>query len=152
MIMIHVDDLFLIGDEKLIAGCKREITTKFDMKDLDLMHYLLGLEVWQRPNEIFLNQGKYTIEILTIFEMMHCKSMATPMITNLKLLNESSSNLVDPTIYKRLIGSLMCLVNTKPDICFAVNALSQYMVELRHVHWIEANHVLRYPREVKLHG
>jgi hypothetical protein len=117
------------------------------MKDLGLMHYFLGLEVWQRPDEIFLSQGKYTVEILQRFRMMDCKSMATPMVTNLKFLSDSSSDLVDPMMYRQLIGSLMYLVNTRPDICFAVNTLSQYMVEPRHVHLVAAKHVLRY-----LHG
>jgi hypothetical protein len=79
--------------------------------------------------------------------MMDCKSMATPMVTNLKLLSDSSSDLVDPTMYKELIRSLMYLVNTRPNICFVVNTLSQYMVEPRHVHLVAAKHVLRY-----LHG
>jgi hypothetical protein len=100
--------------------------------------------VWQRLNEIFLSQGKYTVEILQRFGMMDCKSMATPMVTNLKLLSDSSSYLVDPTMYKQLIGSLMYLVNTRSDICFTMNTLSQYMVDPRHVHWIESKHVLRY--------
>jgi len=72
--------------------------------------------------------------------------MATPMTINLKLLSDSSSDLVDPTMYRQLIGSLMYLVNTRPNICFAVNALSQYMVEPRHVHWMAAKHMLRYLR------
>jgi hypothetical protein len=70
---------------------------------------------------------------------MNCKSMATPMLTNLKLLSDSSSDLVDPTMYRQRIGSLMYLVKT-----YAVNALSQYMVEPRHVHWMAAKHMLRY--------
>jgi hypothetical protein len=136
-----LDDLFLTGDEKLTDGCKRELTSEFEMKDLDLM----GLEVWQRPDEIFLSQGKYTVEILQRFRMMDCKSMATPMVMNLKLLSDSSSYLVDPTMYRQLIGSLMYLVNTRPDICFAVNTLSQYMVEPRHVHWIASKACVEVP-------
>jgi hypothetical protein len=111
------------------------------------MHYFLGLEVWQSPDEIFLNPGKYIVEILQRFGMMDCKSMATPMVVNLKLLSDSSSDLVDPTMYKQLIGSLMYLVNTRTDICFAVNTLSRYIVEPRHVHLVAEKHVLRY-----LHG
>ena len=106
------------------------------MKGLGLMHHFLRLEVWQRSDEIFLSQGKYTVEILQIFGMMDCKSMATPMVTNLKLLSDSSSYLLDPTMYKQLIGSLMYLVNTRSDICFTMNTLSQYTVDPRHVHWI----------------
>jgi hypothetical protein len=59
-----------LWDEKLIDGCKRELTSKFKMKDLGLMHCFFGLEVWQRPDDIFLSQGKYIVEILQRFEMM----------------------------------------------------------------------------------
>jgi len=114
------------------------------MKGIGLMHYFLGLEVWQRDGEIFLNEGKYTVEILKRFGMLDCKSMATSMNSNLKLLCNDTSEPFDPTVYKQVIRSLMYLVNTKPNTCFAVNALSQYMVEPRHVHWIAAKHVLRY--------
>ena len=114
------------------------------MKDLGLMHYFLGLEVWQRPEGIFLNQGKYVVEILKIFDMLDCKAMATPMDTNLKLLSNKSSESVDVTLYRQIIGSLMYLTNTKPDICFAMNILSQYLVEPRCVHLVAAKHVMRY--------
>ena len=70
--------------------------------------------------------------------------MATPMDSNLKLLADDSSELVDVTQYSRIIGSLMYLTNTRPDICFAVNTLSQYLVQLRRVHLIAAKHVMRY--------
>jgi hypothetical protein len=70
--------------------------------------------------------------------------MTTPMIANWKKLHASESQLVDSTLYRQLIGSLMYLVNTKPNICFAVNTLSQFMVEPRRVHWVVAKHVLRY--------
>jgi len=134
ILVLYVDDMFLTGDDKLIDECKREFTSYFKMKDLGLMHYFLGLEVWKSPDEIFLSQGKYTIEILQIFEMMDCKSMATPMVMNLNLLSDSYSYLFDPMMYKQLIRYLMHLVNTNPDIFFAVNTLSQCMVEPRHVH------------------
>ena len=58
ILVLYVDDLFLTGDEHQIARCKRELTSKFEMKDLGLMHYFIGLEVWQRSDEIFLSQGK----------------------------------------------------------------------------------------------
>jgi hypothetical protein len=95
-LILYVDDLFLIGDEKLIVMCKRELASEFEMKDLGLMHYFLGLEVWYRSDEIFLGQRKYTMEILQRFRMMEYKSMTTPITINLKLLNDSSSDLVIP--------------------------------------------------------
>jgi hypothetical protein len=69
------------------------------------------------------------------FDMMDCKSMATPMETNLKKLSDSASDsdLVDPTMYRQWIGSLMYLVNTRPDIFFAESTLSQYLVEAKAV-------------------
>ena len=88
------------------------------MKDLGLMHYFLGLEVWQSLERIFLNQGKYTVEILKRFDMLECKPMNTPMEAKLKLLVDTSSDLIDATLYRQIIGSLMYLTNTRPDICF----------------------------------
>jgi hypothetical protein len=90
------------------------------MKDLGMMHYFLGLEVWQRPNEIFLNQGKCTVDILERFIMMDCKAMPTPMVMNLKLLSDTYLETVHATMYREMIGLLMYLTNTRPDICFAV--------------------------------
>jgi hypothetical protein len=92
----------------------------------DLMHYYLGLEVWQSPKKIFLNQGKYVVEIIKSFDMLECKSMNTPMETNLKLLVDTLRELVGATLYRQIIGSVMYLTNARPDICFA---LSQYLVE-----------------------
>jgi hypothetical protein len=83
---------------------------------------------------------------------MDCKSMTTPMTINLKLLSDKSSYLVDPTMYIQLIGCLMYLVNTRPNICFTMNTLSQHMVEPRHVHWMAAKHMLRYLRGTVAYG
>ena len=105
------------------------------MKDLGLMHYFLGLEVWQISEGIFLNQGKYVVDILKRFNMLECKAMATPMDSNLKLLVDESLELVDVTHYTQIIGSLIYLSNTGPNICFAMNTLSQYLVQLDGFTW-----------------
>jgi hypothetical protein len=70
------------------------------MKDLGLIDYFLGLEVWQSQKRIFLNQGNYTVEILKIFDMLECKSMNTPMEMMLKLLVDTSSKFIDATLYR----------------------------------------------------
>jgi hypothetical protein len=102
ILILYVDDLFLTGDEELIAWCKRELTLEFKMKDIGLMHYFLGLEMWQRQGEIFLAQGKYIVDVLKRFGMMDCKSMSTLMVTNLRNLHDfdTGSDLVDPTMYR----------------------------------------------------
>jgi hypothetical protein len=103
ILLLYVDDLFLTEEEKLITECKKKIATEFEMKDLDLMHYFLGLEVWQSPERIFLNQRKYAVEILKRFDMFECKSMNTPMETKLNLLVDTSSELIDATLYREII-------------------------------------------------
>lgn len=125
ILVFYVDDLFLTEVEKLILECKRKLASEFQMKDLGMMHYFLGLEVWKRLDEIFLSHGNYILEILRIFGMMDYQSMAIPMVTNLKKLVDfaSESNLVDPTMYRKLIRSLMYLVKTKPNVFFVVSAL-----------------------------
>ena len=92
-----MDDVFLTGNEKQIVECKKKLTEEFEMIDLGLMHYFLGLEVWQSLEGIFLNRGKYAVEILKRFDMLDCKAMTTPMDTNLKLVSHESSELLDVT-------------------------------------------------------
>ena len=77
--------------------------------------------------------------------MLECKVMATPMDSKLKMLADDSLELVDVTYYRQIIGSLMYLTNSRPEICFVVNTLSQYLVQPRRVHdLVTAKHVMRY--------
>eukprot|EP00253_Pinus_taeda_P031734 PITA_31734 len=78
--------------------------------------------------------------------MEEYRPMATTMITNWKKIDASEDKDVDPTLYRQLIGSLMYLVNTRPNICYADNTLSQFTVEPKRVHWAAAKHVLRLGR------
>jgi len=145
ILVLYVDDLFLTGANPLIHKCKRELASEFEMKDLGLMHYFLGLEVSQKPREIFLSQGKYVVKILQRFGMVHCKPVTSPMELDFKKLSSSTVGpvLQNATEYCQLIGVLMFLVNSRLDICFAVNTLSQHMVEPHHTHWIGAKNLLR---------
>ena len=131
ILLLYVDDLFVTGMDGLITDTKRKLAAKFEMKDLGMRHYFLGMEVWQSTDGIFLGQGKYVVEILKRFGMMDYKALATPMASNLNLLSDDSSKSVDATMYHQVIGSLMYLTNTRPDIFFAVNTL-------RHVHLMVA--------------
>ena len=78
--------------------------------------------------------------------MMDCKAITTHMASNLNLLRDASSKVVDATMYHQMIGSFMYLTNTRPDIFFDVNTLSQFLTDPRHVHLITAKHILRYLR------
>jgi hypothetical protein len=103
ILVLYPDELFLIGEEKFIIDCKKKLAAEFEMKYLCLMHYFLVLEVLQSPEKILLNQGKYAVEILNMFYMLECKSMSTPIETKLKLLVDTSLELVDVTLYRQII-------------------------------------------------
>lgn len=82
ILVLYVDDLILTGDESLIQDYKEDFAKEFEMKDMGLMHYFLGLEVWQGDGEIFMGQGKYITKILRRFHIQDCKPMATTLVTN----------------------------------------------------------------------
>ena len=133
----------MIEEDELIKDARRRLDTKLDMKYLGVMHYFLGMEVWKNANEIFLSQEKYAVEILKKFIILYRKAITTPMASNLKLLCDASLETVDATMYHQMIYSLMFLTNTRPDICFVVNNLNQFLMDLRHAHLV-AKHAVRY--------
>ena len=106
ILVFYVDDLFLTGADPLIHQCKRELASEFEMKELELMHYFLGLEVWQRPGEIFLSQGKYVVKLMVRFGMVHCKYVSRPMELNFKKLSGNAAGpvLANPTEYRQFVG------------------------------------------------
>eukprot|EP00253_Pinus_taeda_P033822 PITA_33822 len=148
ILVLYVDDLFLIGDDPFIHQCKRELGSEFEMKDLGLMHYFLELEVWQKQGEIFLSRAKYIVKLLERCGMVDCKFMSISMELNFKKLCGSAVGLglAKSSEYPQVVGALMFLVNSRLDISFAVNTLSQFVVEPHHIHWIAAKNLLRYLR------
>jgi hypothetical protein len=154
ILVLYVDDFFLIGEENIIAHTMRDLSVEFEMKELGLMHYFLVLEVWQKPGKIFLSQNKYAVDVLLIFGMLECKFMTTPMVSNMKKLHDQATGSYpeDPTVYHHIIGSLMNLVHTKPNFFYGVNSLIQFMCEPKHIHRVVFNHVLRYVQGIIAYG
>lgn len=95
----------------MIQDCKEDLAREFEMKDMGLMHYFLGLEIWQGDCEIFVGQERYTTKILQRFNMQDCRPIATPLVTNWRKVDVSRAERVDATVYKQHIMSLMYLVN-----------------------------------------
>eukprot|EP00253_Pinus_taeda_P034041 PITA_34041 len=141
-----------MGDDELIKSCKKDLAREFEMKDMGLMHYFLGLEVWQRDGEVFVSQGNYANEILRRFHMDMCKPMETPLADNWRKEDSTSGEEVAAIVYWQLVGSLMYLVNTGPNLCFEVNQLSQAMVQPTKLYWKATKHVLRYLRGTIQYG
>ena len=112
IIVLYVDDLILTGDEQLIRSCKEDLAREFEMKDMGLIHYFLGLEVWKGDGELFVSKGNYSNEIIQRFQMDSCKPMEIPLVTNSRKEDATPSEEADAIVYQKLVGSVMYLVST----------------------------------------
>jgi hypothetical protein len=145
IIGVYVDDLVITGAlQKDIKLFKAEMGKAFNMSDLGLLHYYLGLEVKQSSDGIFLSQGAYARKILDRSGMVDYNPCQFPMEPCLKLSKKSSEHVVGKTMYRSIVGSLGYLVNTRPDIAFAVGCVSWFLEDPRDDHLVAAKHILRY--------
>ncbi|CAL1361578.1 unnamed protein product [Linum trigynum] len=142
---LYVDDLIFTGNcTAMFDEFKKSMNSEFEMTDLGLMHYFLGIEVAQTEAGIFLCQKKYVGEVLEMFQMHQNNPAATPAVVGLKLHKDQGGKLVDSTMYKQIVGSLMYLTATRPDIMYAMSLISRYMENPIELHLLEAKRILRY--------
>ncbi|XP_066324314.1 uncharacterized mitochondrial protein AtMg00810-like [Miscanthus floridulus] len=128
---VYVDDLIVIGTHaEDIDNFKREMAACFQMSDLGVLSYFLGIEVKQEE-ALTLGQSAYTSKLLERSGMAECKPCVTPMEERLKLTKASTTVKVDTTLYRSIIGGLRYLVHTRPDIAFAVGYVSRFMEDPR---------------------
>ncbi|GJW89398.1 retrovirus-related pol polyprotein from transposon TNT 1-94 [Tanacetum coccineum] len=97
-----------------------QMTTKFKMLMMGQMSFFLGLQISQSPRGIFINQSKYASEIVKKYGMLTSDSVDTPMVEKSKLDEDLQGNPVDATLYRGMIGSLMYLTSSRPDLIYAV--------------------------------
>ena len=103
---------------------KTILKKKFEMIDLGLLHYFLGLQVLQTNEGIFLSQSKYVGDLLRLFHMDDCKPTPSPFQSGIKISTTYTSPEVDDTLYYQLVGSLLYLTHTHPDLSFAVGLVA----------------------------
>nr|XP_048320128.1 secreted RxLR effector protein 161-like [Ziziphus jujuba var. spinosa] len=118
----------------------------FEMSDLGVMNYSLGIEIYQFSHGMFLSQKKYTVELLKKFDMEKCNPVDTPIVYNQKFELEDGAAKIEVSTYRSLIGSLLYLCASRPDIMFSVSLLSRFMHAPSHMHYSAAKRVLRYIR------
>lgn len=143
VVVVYVDDLLVTGSSlKLIESFKQEMAAKFEMSDLGLLTYYLGIEVLQGEDGIILKQDRYARRILEETGMATCNPTHIPMEMNSKFSKAPDERSVDEKEYRRSIGCLRYLLHTRPDLSFSVGLLSRYMQEPKESHAAALKQVL----------
>ena len=155
IIAIYVDDLNIIGTSNAIEDVVAMLRCQFEMKDLGLTTFCLGLQIEHLSNGILLHQSSYIHKILKRFSMDQAHSIRTPMVVRsldpsrdpFRPRSSNESALGPQYPYMAVVGALMYLANcTRPDISFAVNLLARYSHDPTRRHWIGIKQIFRYLR------
>ncbi|GJW65593.1 retrovirus-related pol polyprotein from transposon TNT 1-94 [Tanacetum coccineum] len=147
LVQIYVDDIiFGSTNPKFLKRFEKLMHSRFEMSLMGEMKFFLGLQIHQSPRGIFINQAKYTLEILKKHGMEKGQSIGTPMATKPKLDADLSGEPVDQTDYRSKIGSLMYLTSSRPDIVQAVCYCARYQARPTEKHLKEVKRIFRYLR------
>ncbi|KAK2975560.1 hypothetical protein RJ640_011573 [Escallonia rubra] len=145
ILIVYVDDIILTGDDyEEMNRLKIILTKEFEIKDLGKLKYFLGMEVARSNKGISISQRKYTLDLLKETGMLGCKPVDTPMDPICKLGRKEGSSTVDKGRYQRLVGRLIYLSHTRPDIGFSVSVVSQFMNDPTEEHLDAVYRILRY--------
>ncbi|XP_022864187.1 uncharacterized protein LOC111384166 [Olea europaea var. sylvestris] len=143
ILIVYVDDIILTGDNILeLERLKKNLPTEFEIKDLGQMRYFLGMELARSKKGISVSQRKYVLDLLTETCMLGCKSSDTPIDQGRK--GEDTGKSVEKDRYQRLVGKLIYLSHTRPDIAFAVSVVSQYLHSPKEAYLEAVYRILRY--------
>lgn len=144
ILIVYVDDIILTGDDIVeMERLKKNLTKEFEIKDLGALKYFLGMEVARSKKGIVVSQRKYILDLLEETGMSGCRPADTPMELNAKLW-EKGSVPVEIGRYQRLVGKLIYLAHTRPDIAFSVSVVSQFMHSPYEEHLEAVYRILRY--------
>jgi hypothetical protein len=145
VVLLYVDDMVITGnDETTINDLKKFLNSCFKIKDLGMLKYFLGIEVARSKAGITICQRKYTLDILEEAGLLGAKPAIVPMEPDLVLTENGSEALKDPSRYRRLLGKLIYLTISRPEITYSVNTLSQFMQEPKVHHMKAAHQLLQY--------
>lgn len=152
LLLLYVDDMIITGDDKDgIRDLKSFLNQHFEMKDLGHLSYFLGLEVTSASDGYCLTQAKYATDLLSRAGLTDSKIVPTPIEANVKFTPTDDVPLDDPTLYRQLVGSLIYLTVTRPDIAYAVHIVSQFMSAPRTTHYAAVLRILRYIKGTLFH-
>ncbi|GJV86895.1 retrovirus-related pol polyprotein from transposon TNT 1-94 [Tanacetum coccineum] len=130
LVQIYVDDIiFASTDPSLCETFSEIMCSKFKISMMGKMSFFLGLQIFQSPRGVFLNQSKYALEIIKKYGMEMSDPVDTPMVEKSKLDKDPQGKAVDPTRYRGMIGSLMYLTSSRPDLVFVVYMRARYQAK-----------------------
>lgn len=153
LFLLYVDDMIITGDDLLgISTSKSFLQQHFEMKDLGNLGYFLGLKVLSNSTRYYLSQAKYTSNLLVRADLTNSKTVFTLLKLNIKLQSSDSTLLSDATLYRQLVGNLVYLTITRPDIAYAVHVVSQFMAAPYTSHFAAVLYILRYFKGTLFHG
>ncbi|XP_057490936.1 uncharacterized mitochondrial protein AtMg00810-like [Actinidia eriantha] len=153
LLLLYVDDIIITGDDlNGITDLKIFLSLQFEMKDLDNLSYFLGIEVSSTFDGYYLSQTKYVSNLLSRFGLIDTKTADTPLENNVRFKATNGESLSDPTLYRQLVGSLIYLTVTRPDIFHAVYIVSQFMSAPKSTHYAVTLQILRYIKDIIFHG
>jgi hypothetical protein len=145
VLIIYVDDMVITGDDsEEIERLQQQLASEFEMKDLGNLKYFLGIEVARGRDGIFLCQRKYVLDLLAETGMLDCKPISTPIEQNHRLAEYPDQNPTNQSRYQRLVGRLIYLSHTRPDVAYAVSVVSQFMHNPSESHMEAVLRILRY--------
>ena len=128
ILLIYVDDILIASNNiEAVNTFKVFLDAKFKLKDFGTLKYFLGLEVARTEKGISLCQRKFVLELLSDTGLLACKPTNVPMDQSAKFKSSMGEAAPDPSLYRRIIGKLLYLTLTRPDICYSVHKLSQFM-------------------------
>ena len=145
--------MIIIGDDMQgIQDLKHFLGRQFEMKDLGPLNYFLGLEVSSSTDGYYLTQAKYTSDLISRASINDSKIVDTPIEYNCHLNSHDSESLSDATLDRQLVGSLIYLTITRPDISYAVHVVNQFMAAPRSPHYAVVLKILRYLKGTIFNG
>ncbi|CAL2268253.1 unnamed protein product [Prunus armeniaca] len=153
ILCLFVDDLIYTSTNPRMAEVfKKNMMKEYEMTNLGTMRYFLGIQVQQSDEGIFISQEKYAENRLKKFNMLKSKPTDTPMSINLKLTSNDGAPKFDASIYRSVVGSLIYLTNTRPDIVHDVSVVSRFMSDLSNHHFAAVKRILRYIQRTQGYG
>jgi hypothetical protein len=153
IVLVYLDDIiFGCNKDSLVQWFSSAMESEFEMSMIGELSFFLGLQITQRSKGMFISQEKYLREMLKRFQLEDSKPVGTPMVTGCKLSKDDESPDVDQSSYRSMIGSLLYITASRPDIMHVVGMVGRYQVAPKQSHLLAVKRIFRYLKETMNYG